>query len=169
MIGADVRTVERAMRVTDAGQFALFQGPFAGLLDLTAVMIEVAERADATLADVQQSAEAYAAFQRQLLPYKQALDLWVSQWFDEGRKTKGQHPAVEFMTMHSGDVLPALRGEIVVGERYQGCLLYTSDAADERSSVDLGGRRIIKKNKSISDRQKSTHKQVYKIDKNKMS
>ena len=29
----------------------------------------------------------------------------------------------------------------------QVCLLYTSDAADERSSVDLGGRRIIKKKK----------------------
>ena len=29
------------------------------------------------------------------------------------------------------------------------CLLYTSDAADERSSVDLGGRRIIKKKKYI--------------------
>src|SRR5678809_1434238 len=28
---------------------------------------------------------------------------------------------------------------------YVECLLYTSDAADERSSVDLGGRRIIKK------------------------
>ena len=28
------------------------------------------------------------------------------------------------------------------------CLLYTSDAADERSSVDLGGPRIIKKKKS---------------------
>ena len=27
------------------------------------------------------------------------------------------------------------------------CLLYTSDAADERSSVDLGGRRIFKKKK----------------------
>ena len=27
------------------------------------------------------------------------------------------------------------------------CLLYTSDAADERSSVDLGGRRIVKKKK----------------------
>src|SRR5678809_1738882 len=26
---------------------------------------------------------------------------------------------------------------------YSRCLLYTSDAADERSSVDLGGRRII--------------------------
>ena len=32
-----------------------------------------------------------------------------------------------------------------LGERHQTCLLYTSDAADERSSVDLGGRRIIKK------------------------
>ena len=31
--------------------------------------------------------------------------------------------------------------------RLRPCLLYTSDAADERSSVDLGGRRIIKKKK----------------------
>ena len=30
------------------------------------------------------------------------------------------------------------------------CLLYTSDAADERSSVDLGGRRIIKKKKKAT-------------------
>ena len=30
------------------------------------------------------------------------------------------------------------------------CLLYTSDAADERSSVDLGGRRIIKKKNSVT-------------------
>ena len=30
-------------------------------------------------------------------------------------------------------------------EPVQPCLLYTSDAADERSSVDLGGRRILKK------------------------
>ena len=33
-------------------------------------------------------------------------------------------------------------------EHYMLCLLYTSDAADERSSVDLGGRRIIKKKKT---------------------
>ena len=31
--------------------------------------------------------------------------------------------------------------------RTNACLLYTSDAADERSSVDLGGRRIIKTKK----------------------
>ena len=32
------------------------------------------------------------------------------------------------------------------------CLLYTSDAADERSSVDLGGRSIIKKKKKKKKR-----------------
>ena len=29
--------------------------------------------------------------------------------------------------------------------RYRSCLLYTSDAADDTTGVDLGGRRIIKK------------------------
>ena len=32
------------------------------------------------------------------------------------------------------------------------CLLYTSDAADERSSVDLGGRRIIKQKLTLAIR-----------------
>ena len=41
---------------------------------------------------------------------------------------------------------------VLVNDLLNGCLLYTSDAADERSSVDLGGRRIIKKkNKNIHD------------------
>ena len=36
------------------------------------------------------------------------------------------------------------------------CLLYPSDAADERSSGDLGGRRILKKkkNKTIGNRKR---------------
>ena len=34
------------------------------------------------------------------------------------------------------------------------CLLYTSDAADERSRVDFGGRRIIKKKKMIKKKKK---------------
>mgnify|MGYP003376568262 CR=1 FL=1 len=56
---------------------------------------------------------------------------------------------VEFQA--SPDPLARLRNEEVsrlfeVATRTTGdCLLYTSDAADERSSVDLGGRRIIKK------------------------
>src|SRR5678816_4786894 len=47
--------------------------------------------------------------------------------------------------------LIGFRGEFLTETKGTGllntCLLYTSDAADERSSVDLGGRRIIKKKK----------------------
>ena len=39
------------------------------------------------------------------------------------------------------------------GTKLEHCLLYTSDAADERSREDLGGRRIIKK-------KNNTYKQV---------
>ena len=35
--------------------------------------------------------------------------------------------------------------KLVLPPERRRCLLYTSDAADERSSVDLGGRRLIKK------------------------
>ena len=60
---------------------------------------------------------------------------------------------------HAGDGLhqpvgsPATGAGVPGGEdhrlvaQHRLCLLYTSDAADERSSVDLGGRRIIKKKK----------------------
>ena len=47
------------------------------------------------------------------------------------------------------------------------CLLYTSDAADERSSVDLGGRRIIKKKKNKRIRKKKNKKKKKNIKKNK--
>ena len=43
----------------------------------------------------------------------------------------------------------------------QGCLLYTSDAADERSSVDLGGRRIIKKKNKKKKEKRKNNKQKY--------
>ena len=51
------------------------------------------------------------------------------------------------------------------------CLLYTSDAADERSSVDLGGRRIIKKKTEIreSKRQYNNKKEKYTLDKKNVS
>ena len=47
---------------------------------------------------------------------------------------------------HADDFAIGLLG-LLGNNRALGCLLYTSDAADERSSVDLGGRRIIKKKK----------------------
>ena len=41
------------------------------------------------------------------------------------------------------------------------CLLYTSDAADERSSVDLGGRRILKK--KTKKKKNKNRKKIKKI------
>ena len=46
----------------------------------------------------------------------------------------------------------------VVTDMSKACLLYTSDAADERSSVDLGGRRIIKKKKKLNNINKRAQK-----------
>ena len=55
------------------------------------------------------------------------------------------------ITVKEGDLVT--KGQLLVEldqVQFKGCLLYTSDAADERSSVDLGGRRIIKKKTIIS-------------------
>ena len=71
------------------------------------------------------------------------------------------------------EILEKLQNDrrVVVSELSQICLLYTSDAADEEDSVDLGGRRIIKKkNKNEKKQQnkkklrkKHTHIERYKI------
>ena len=51
---------------------------------------------------------------------------------------------------HSIPTTPPFGIRIAIVIRCMSCLLYTSDAADERSSVDLGGRRIINKKKKNS-------------------
>ena len=57
------------------------------------------------------------------------------------------YDATKLMTTYSISGVPVVDDEgKLVG--IVTCLLYTSDAADERSSVDLGGRRIIKKKKN---------------------
>ena len=43
-------------------------------------------------------------------------------------------------------------GTFTAGNTLSICLLSTSDAADERPSVNLGGRRIIKKKKQKKNR-----------------
>ena len=46
---------------------------------------------------------------------------------------------------------------IAFGVVYNSCLLYTSDAADDLPCVDLGGRRIIKKQKPHPQPSSSQH------------
>ena len=75
--------------------------------------------------------------------------------FTTASKTAFQNPAVRFVNInvaefdafkHGGVALVADAREalLALGDA---CLFYTSDAADGRSSVSLGGRRIIKKKK----------------------
>ena len=59
------------------------------------------------------------------------------------------------------DQLPHLFG-VFADVGVDACLLYTSDAADERSSVDLGGRRIIKKKTQIDPTTSTQHKTTLK-------
>eukprot|EP00656_Telonema_subtile_P018822 TRINITY_DN20219_c0_g1_i3.p1 TRINITY_DN20219_c0_g1~~TRINITY_DN20219_c0_g1_i3.p1 ORF type:complete len:160 (+),score=22.77 TRINITY_DN20219_c0_g1_i3:242-721(+) len=49
-------------------------------------------------------------------------------------------------------VVDSTEGAVGRSRAVRSCLLYTSDAADEEDSVDLGGRRIIKKKKKIKER-----------------
>ena len=62
---------------------------------------------------------------------------------------KRQVHGIEHLGLHLAPAQPPADLDEPVRERRFAmidiCLLYTSDAADERSSVDLGGRRIIKK------------------------
>ena len=58
------------------------------------------------------------------------------------------YTAVRVVALHRGQI-GADRPVMPVQHVAWICLLYTSDAADERSSVDLGGRRIIKKKNQI--------------------
>lgn len=115
LIGAGVRMVEAAIQGEGSGQLGLFAGPFAGLLDLTSVMIEIAGRSDATLADVRRSAAEFKSYQAALTPYKQVLDLWVSQYF-------GNRHAREFLTLHAADALDALQGARQVAPPYEAAI-----------------------------------------------
>lgn len=125
LLGADVRTVQQAMKQAEGNQLALFAGPFAGLLDLTSLMLQVAEKSDATLADVQESDQIYRQFQEALLPYKQVLDLWMSQYFGNGG-------IQEFLRTGGQEVLAILRGQQPPSEQEQEMLARARQLAHQK-------------------------------------
>ena len=63
---------------------------------------------------------------------------------------KGVLSRMAGLGLHEGKTI-----RVVQAAPFRGCLLYTSDAADDLLCVDLGGRRIIKK-------KKNTHLKVIK-------
>src|SRR5678809_1004976 len=99
------------------------------------------------------------------------FDLKLRKGNNERKEYTVQAGVLGLNATAEGPIMPFYKGSYLVNYRYStlsllnkmgvtltdgttvfqdlsyNCLLYTSDAADERSSVDLGGRRIIKKKK----------------------
>ncbi len=75
LIGATVEEVREHL------QRSLFGQQFAGLLNATDMMQQLAELTDATFTDVQESQSLYDKAQNALAPFKGLLDVWVSKHF----------------------------------------------------------------------------------------
>eukprot|EP00658_Telonema_sp_P-2_P007528 TRINITY_DN12808_c0_g1_i2.p1 TRINITY_DN12808_c0_g1~~TRINITY_DN12808_c0_g1_i2.p1 ORF type:complete len:301 (-),score=48.79 TRINITY_DN12808_c0_g1_i2:13-789(-) len=88
------------------------------------------------------AAEARLLAITQLL-WQESMGCWNDYRLDLG--TAPTRPALisDYIPMWAGVLDGASQAE-----QLRVCLLYTSDAADEEDSVDLGGRRIIKKKKN---------------------
>jgi hypothetical protein len=65
----------------NAVQFSLLTGPFVGLLRAAEIMRGVSVLSDATFAEVEQSERLFTQFDAAAKPFKQLLDIYVSQFF----------------------------------------------------------------------------------------
>ena len=76
---------------------------------------------------------------------------YVKEKTDKSTKEKPEETESEFLVMGEDDmnIVKGLESTVKIDcekcHNQEGCLLYTSDAADDTPCVDLGGRRIIKK------------------------
>lgn len=82
----------------------LFGSAFAGMLTATTFMRDVVMLTDATVEEVEQSAEKYDSFESAILPYKRVLDVWVGRHF-------GVRHAEDFLRLYGNDALQAVVGD----------------------------------------------------------
>lgn len=96
LIGARVREVETVLREGKRSLFAT--NKFAQVMLATDLMRQVSYLSDNTVAQVQKSQEAFDSAQDQMAPFKRMLDVFTSQWFGNGAKSKQSAvPALEFL------------------------------------------------------------------------
>src|SRR5665811_2256397 len=79
------------------------------------------------------------------LPVSHGFATWRIPSNDPGTAPKGRSPSVRPNDLQVASCLTCT--EFDPRTRAKNCLLYTSDAADDLTRVDLGGRRLIKKKK----------------------
>ena len=116
LIGTRAEIVQRELEVEPAkarngkrvseglSQGHLFGSAFSGMLNATSFMRDIATLTDATLEEVEQSAERYALFEKEILPYKRVLDIWLSHQF-------GVKDVKDFLRLYGQDALSAVMGD----------------------------------------------------------
>jgi hypothetical protein len=81
-----------------AGELPLLGSPFEGVLAAAKTMQEISLLSDATIGDVEQSANLFQFFEKEALPYKRLLDIYLMRYF-------GVKRADEFLRLYQMDVL----------------------------------------------------------------
>lgn len=102
LIGTTVPEVEAELAPKEKHTISMFGGPFQGLLNATATMLELARTPDVTVAEAEKSRNLFASFERDMAPYKRALDIWVSRHFGNAR-------AQEYLTLVGQDFVDDIR------------------------------------------------------------
>ncbi|MCI0477628.1 MAG: Eco57I restriction-modification methylase domain-containing protein, partial [Anaerolineales bacterium] len=93
-----VGTMARAVQREFLGEAPLFGSPFEGVLTAAKTMQEISLSSDATVADVEHSANLFDFFEQAALPYKRLLDIYVMRDF-------GVKRADEFLRLYREDTI----------------------------------------------------------------
>ena len=104
LIGTTVQEVEAELTTQEKETLSLFGGPFQGMLAATASIESLRRIPDATVAQAEQSHNLYADFEEAQAPYKAALDIWVSQHFDNKL-------AKEYLTLAGSGLVDQIRSD----------------------------------------------------------
>ena len=103
LIGTTVQEVETELGKQKKGHVSdLFGGPFQGMLAATATIEDLRRIPDATVEQAERSHSLFSDFEKTQVPYKSALDIWVSQHF-------GNKRAKEVLTLAGSELVKDIR------------------------------------------------------------
>ena len=103
LIGTTVQEVEAELASQKQGHVSdLFGGPFQGLLSATDTVEQLRRIPDATVEQAERSHRLFTKFEEAQVPHKSALNIWVSQHFDNKL-------AAEYLTLAGIDLVNQIR------------------------------------------------------------
>ena len=103
LIGTTAQEVQAELAKKTKGHVAdLFGGSFQGLLMGTSAMLDIARSPDATVEQAEFSRSRFGDVESNQAPYKRALHIWVSQYFENSQ-------AQEYLTLTGTDLVEQLR------------------------------------------------------------